>query len=635
LADYLIGLGKSDSQTRKRADNDFITFWAEQAKNLHWFESWHDTLQWNPPFGRWFVGGKLNASYNTLDVIIQKNPEKTAILWEGEDGHSRIITYHELWIEVSKFSNVLKSLGVQKGDRITIYLPMIPELLVSMLACARIGAIHSVIFSGFSAKSIKDRVEDSGSKIVITADGGFRRGTVIKLKEIVDEAISGLDFVQSVVVLERAKIPITLSSKDKKWSELMKVASPNCEPERLDSTHPLYILYTSGTTGKPKGVLHGTGGYLTHLYSTFKWVFDIKDSDVYFCTADIGWVTGHSYVVYGPLLHGATQVIYEGAPDFPTPARTWEIIQKYKVTIFYTTPTALRMFMKFGDSIPNSYDLSSLRLLGTVGEPINPEVWKWYYDVIGKKKCPIVDTWWQTETGGIMISPVLGLETTPLRPGSATHPIPGVDIAVVDEAGNEVAPQTKGYLVVRKPWPGMLLTLWNDDEKYKLIYWSKYKTSYYPGDYSVIDKDGYLWMLGRADDVLKVAGHRLGTAELESGLVSHRAVAESAVCGIQHDLKGEAIIAFVVLRDGYLSSETLKNDIIQHIRNVIGPIASPEQLYFVTRLPKTRSGKIMRRLLKAIAKGDKIGDVSTLENEAAVSEVQAAFEEVKQSIKKY
>ena len=635
MADYLIGLGKSDSQIRKRSDNDFITFWAEQAKNLHWFESWHDTLQWNPPFGRWFVGGKLNASYNTLDVIIQKNPEKTAILWEGEDGHSRIITYHELWIEVSKFSNVLKSLGVQKGDRITIYLPMIPELLVSMLACARIGAIHSVIFSGFSAKSIKDRVEDSGSKIVITADGGFRRGTVIKLKEIVDEAISGLDFVQSVVVLERAKIPITLSSKDKKWSELMKVASPNCEPERLDSTHPLYILYTSGTTGKPKGVLHGTGGYLTHLYSTFKWVFDIKDSDVYFCTADIGWVTGHSYVVYGPLLHGATQVIYEGAPDFPTPARTWEIIQKYKVTIFYTTPTSLRMFMKFGDSIPDSYDLSSLHLLGTVGEPINPEVWKWYYDVIGKKKCPIVDTWWQTETGGIMISPVLGLETTPLRPGSATHPIPGVDIAVVDEAGNEVAPQTKGYLVVRKPWPGMLLTLWNDDEKYKLIYWSKYKTSYYPGDYSVIDKDGYLWMLGRADDVLKVAGHRLGTAELESGLVSHRAVAESAVCGIQHDLKGEAIIAFVVLRDGYLSSETLKNDIIQHIRNVIGPIASPEQLYFVTRLPKTRSGKIMRRLLKAIAKGDKIGDVSTLENEAAVSEVQAAFEEVKQSIKKY
>jgi acetyl-CoA synthetase len=634
LTDYLIGLGNNDSDTRKNADKDYIKFWAEQAKNLHWFEGWHDILQWEPPFGRWFVGGTLNASYNALDVIIQKNPAKTALLWEGEDGESRIITYRDLWIEVNKFSNVLKSLGARKGDRITIYLPMVPELLVSMLACARIGAIHSVIFSGFSAKSIKDRVEDSGSKIVITADGGFRRGNVIKLKETVDEAISDLDFVQNVVVLERAKIPITISSKDKKWSDLMKYASPKCEPEKLESVHPLYILYTSGTTGKPKGVLHGTGGYLTHLYSTFKWIFDIKDSDVYFCTADIGWVTGHSYVVYGPLLHGATQVMYEGAPDFPTPERMWKIIQKYKVTIFYTTPTALRMFMKSGDDIPNSYDLLSLRLLGTVGEPINPEVWKWYYDVIGKKKCPVVDTWWQTETGGAMITPVPGLETIPLRPGSATRPIPGIDIAVVDEAGNEVAPETKGYLVVRKPWPGMLLTLWNDDEKYKLVYWSKYKTSYYSGDYSIKDKDGYLWMLGRADDVLKVAGHRLGTAELESGFVSHKAVAESAVCGIPHDVKGEAIIAFVVLRDGYSSSDNLKNELILHIRNVIGPIASPEQLYFVTRLPKTRSGKIMRRLLKAIAKGDEIGDISTLENEAAVSEVQAAFEEVKQSIKK-
>jgi len=633
LADYLIGLGNNDSDTRKNAENDYIKFWAEQAKNLHWFEKWHDVLQWEPPFGRWFVGGKLNASYNTLDVIVQKNPEKTALLWEGEDGQSRVITYHDLWIQVNKFSNVLKSLGAQKGDRITIYLPMVPELLISMLACARIGAIHSVIFSGFSARSIKDRVEDSRSKIVITADGGFRRGVIIKLKETVDEAISDLDFVQNVIVLERAKIPIIVSSRDKKWSDLMEHASPKCEPEKLESTHPLYILYTSGTTGKPKGVLHGTGGYLTHLYSSFKWIFDIKDSDVYFCTADIGWVTGHSYVVYGPLLHGATQVMYEGAPDFPTPERMWKIIQKYKVTIFYTTPTALRMFMKSGDDIPNSCDLLSLRLLGTVGEPINPEVWKWYYNVIGKKRCPIVDTWWQTETGGVMITPVPGLETIPLRPGSATRPIPGVDIAVVDEAGNEVAPETKGYLVVRKPWPGMLLTLWNDDEKYKLVYWSKYKTSYYSGDYSIKDKDGYLWMLGRADDVLKVAGHRLGTAELESGFVSHKAVAESAVCGIPDDIKGEAIIAFVVLRDGYSSSKALKNEIILHIRNVIGPIASPEQLYFVTRLPKTRSGKIMRRLLKAIAKGDEIGDISTLENEAAVSEVQAAFEEVKQSIK--
>ena len=633
MADYFIGLGNKDSETRKRSDEDYIKFWTEQAENLHWFERWHDALQWDPPFGRWFVGGKLNASYNALDVIVQKNPTKTALLWEGESGERRIITYHDLWVEVNKFSNVLKSLGVQKGDRITIYLPMVPELLVAMLACARIGAIHSVIFSGFSAKSIRDRVEDSGSKIVITADGGFRRGIIIKLKEVIDEAISGLDFVQNVIVLERAKIPVTLTSKDKKWHDLMKTISPNCEPEKLESTHPLYILYTSGTTGKPKGVLHGTGGYLTHLYSTFKWIFDIKDSDVYFCTADIGWVTGHSYVAYGPLLHGATQVMYEGAPDFPTPSRMWEIIQRYKVTIFYTTPTALRMFVKFGDGIPNSYDLSSLRLLGTVGEPINPEVWKWYFYVIGKKKCPIVDTWWQTETGGAMITPVPGLETIPLRPGSATRPIPGVDIAVVDETGNEVSPETKGYLVVRKPWPGMLLTLWGDDEKYKSVYWSKYKTSYYPGDYAIKDKDGYFWMLGRADDVLKVAGHRLGTAELESGFVSHKAVAEAAVCGVPHDVKGEAIIAFLVLRDGYSNSETLKNEIINHIRNVIGPIASPEQLYFVSRLPKTRSGKIMRRLLKAIAKGDEIGDISTLENEAAVSEVQAAFDEVKSSLK--
>jgi acetyl-CoA synthetase len=633
MADYTIGLGNNDSKTRKTADKDYVKFWAEQAKNLHWFEKWHDTLQWNPPFARWFVGGKINASFNALDVTVQKNPNKNALLWEGEGGEERVVTYHDLWVDVCKFSNVLKSLGAKKGDRITIYLPMVPELLVSMLACARIGATHSVIFSGFSAQSIKDRVEDSGSKIIITADGGFRRGTILKLKETIDEAIKDLDFVQNVIILERAKIPITITPKDKKWSDVMKSASPNCEPEKLDSAHPLYILYTSGTTGRPKGVLHGTGGYLTHLYSTFKWIFDIKDSDVYFCTADIGWVTGHSYVAYGPLLHGATQVMYEGAPDFPSSARMWEIIQKYRVTIFYTTPTALRMFMKFGDAIPNSYDLSSLRLLGTVGEPINPEVWKWYYDIIGKRKSPIVDTWWQTETGGIMISPVPGLETISLQPGSATRPIPGVDIAVVDESGKEVPPETKGYLVIRKPWPGMLLTLYGDDEKYKLVYWSKYKTSYYPGDYAIKDKDGYLWMLGRADDVLKVAGHRLGTAELESGFVSHKAVAESAVCGIPHEIKGEAIIAFVVLRDGFASSDILKNEIIHHIRSVIGPIASPEQLYFVPRLPKTRSGKIMRRLLKAIAKGDDIGDVSTLENEAAVSEVQSAFEEVRSSIK--
>jgi acetyl-CoA synthetase len=580
------------------------------------------------------VGGRLNASYNALDVHQQKKGTKPAILWEGEDGQSRVITYHELWVEVNKFSNVLKALGVKKEDRVTIYLPMVPELIISMLACARIGATHTVVFSGFSAKSLRDRIEDSRSKIVITADGGYRRGVVVKLKEVIDEAISGFDFVQNVIVLERAKTKITLNQKDKLWHDLMKNALPTCKPEKLESSHPLYILYTSGTTGKPKGVLHGTGGYLTHLYSTFKWIFDIKDSDVYFCTADIGWVTGHSYVAYGPLLHGATQVMYEGAPDYPTPARMWEIIQKYKATIFYTTPTALRMFMKFGDSIPNSYDLSTLRLLGTVGEPINPEVWKWYYKTIGKERCPIVDTWWQTETGGALITPLLGLETIPLKPGSATRPIPGLDIAVVDESGKELPAETKGYLVVRNPWPGMLLTLWGDDEKYKSVYWSKYKNTYYPGDYAIKDKDGYFWLLGRADDVLKVAGHRLGTAELESGFVSHKSVAEAAVCGVPHDVKGEAIIAFLVLKEGISPNENLKKEIINHIRNVVGPIATPDQLYFVSKLPKTRSGKIMRRLLKSIAKGDEIGDVSTLENEAAVSEVQAAFEELKLSIQK-
>jgi acetyl-CoA synthetase len=414
----------------------------------------------------------------------------------------------------------------------------------------------------------------------------------------------------------------------------MKSSSPECITEKLESTHPLYILYTSGTTGKPKGVLHGTGGYLTHLYSTFKWAFDIKDSDVFFCTADIGWVTGHSYVVYGPLLHGATQVMYEGAPDFPDASRMWQIIQKYKVTIFYTTPTALRMFMKFGDELPNSHDLSTLRLLGTVGEPINPEVWKWYFKTIGKEKCPIIDTWWQTETGGMMISSLPGLETIPLKPGSGTRPIPGVSISVVDENGVDVEPNKKGFLVIRNPWPGMLLTLWNDDEKYKTAYWAKYENCYYSGDYAMKDEDGYLWLLGRADDVLKVAGHRIGTAEIESSIVSHADVAESAVCGVPDEIKGEKIIAFVVLKEGTSKDhEVLRKEIKNEIRNGVGPIATPEQIYFVSNLPKTRSGKIMRRLLKSIASNEEIGDVSTLEDEAAVSEVQTAFEELKNSIK--
>jgi len=629
---YHIGLGNNDTDTRKNANNDYISFWGKEAKNIAWFKEYEKILDWNPPFAKWFVGGLLNASYNAVDVHQNSKSNKPAILWEGENNDRRVITYGELFVEVNKLSNGLKSLGVKKGDRVTIYLPMVPELPIAMLACARIGATHTVVFSGFSSSSLRDRIDDSKSKIVITADGGYRRGNVIKLKEVVDSAVEGLDFVKNVIVFERTKTDINLTPKDILWGELVQNSSAECEPEKLESTHPLYILYTSGTTGKPKGVLHGTGGYLTHLFSTFRWAFDIKDNDVFFCTADIGWVTGHSYVVYGPLMHGATEVMYEGAPDYPDESRMWDIIQRYKVTIFYTTPTALRMFMRFGDSIPNSFDLSSLRLLGTVGEPINPEVWVWYFKTIGKENCPIIDTWWQTETGGMILSPLPGLETISLKPGSATLPIPGIDLAVVDETGKEVAANTKGYLIIRNQWPGMLLTLWGDDKKYKSVYWSKFQNIYYPGDFARKDEDGYYWLLGRADDILKIAGHRIGTAELESSIVSYSDVAEAAVCGVPHEIKGEAIIAFVVLKEGISETDSIRRGILDKIRNDVGAIATPQQLYFVSKLPKTRSGKIMRRLLKAIASNETIGDVSTLEDGAAVSEVQSAFDEIKQSL---
>jgi len=632
---YEIGLGNSDTETRRNAKLDQVSFWGEQAKKLSWFNQWTKTLEWNSPFAKWFIGGKINASYNTLDVHQTNKAKKPAILWEGEDGESRTVTYADLYRDVCKFGNILKSLGVKKGDRVTIYLPMVPELPIAMLACARIGAIHTVVFSGFSATSLRDRIDDSKSKVIVTADVGYRRGKSVNLKEIINDAIDELNFVEHVVVLKRREESILLGTKDKFWHELMKDSSEECEPEHLDSTHPLFILYTSGTTGKPKGVLHGTGGYLTHLNSTFQWAFDIRESDIFFCTADIGWVTGHSYVVYGPLLHGATEIMYEGVPDYPNTSRMWDIIQRYGVTIFYTTPTALRMFMKFGDSIPNSFKLSSLRLLGTVGEPINPEVWRWYFKTIGKLKCPIVDTWWQTETGGIMLSPLPGLEKIPLKPGSATRSIPGVDIAVVDDDGNEVNPNIKGYLVIRKPWPGMLLTLWGDDEKYRDVYWSKFKDNYYSGDYAIKDSDGYFWLLGRADDILKVAGHRIGTAELESSLVSHDDIAEAAVCGIPDEIKGEVIIAFVVLKQGAKNNlDSLRAELIEIVRNVIGPIATPHEIYFVTKLPKTRSGKIMRRILKAIAGNEKVGDVSTLEDSAAVKVVQDAFTELQGAVRK-
>ena len=631
--DFEINLGNSFTDIRKSSQEDFIEFWDNQANSLTWFKHWDNTLNWNPPFAKWFEGGLINASYNTLDIHQKDKSSKIAIFWEGEDESQRTLSYSQLFSEVKKFSNILKSLGVKKGDRVTIYLPMIPEIIISMLGCARIGAIHTVVFSGFSSSSLKDRIEDSKSKIVITADGGFRKGKIIKLKDIVDDAVSEANSVEHVIVFERIKNGITLNEKDHLWSELMENASDDCDAEQLESTHPLYILYTSGTTGKPKGVLHGTGGYLTHLHSTYKWAVEIKDSDIYFCTADIGWVTGHSYVAYGPLLHGATQIMYEGAPDFPDISRMWNIIQKYNVTIFYTTPTALRMFMKFGDDIPNSFNLSTLRLLGTVGEPINPEVWKWYFNIIGKKHCPIIDTWWQTETGGMMISSLPGIESNILKPGSATKPIPGVSISVIDDDGNDVDSGTKGSLIIKNPWPGMLMTLWGDDEKYKNVYWSKFENMYYPGDYAIRDSDGYFWLLGRSDDVLKIAGHRIGTAELESSLVSNDNVAESAVCGIPDEIKGESIIAFVVLKDGVEYSNEKLNDILKDtVRNSVGAIAIPKEFYFVSKLPKTRSGKIMRRLLKAIANKEKIGDVSTLEDGAAVTEVQSAFEELQKSV---
>ena len=633
--EYKIGLNNFDTQTRVKAQSDFISFWDEQAKKLSWFKSWIKTLDWNSPFAKWFVGGKINASYNTLDVHQIDKAHKPAILWEGENGETRTVTYRELYLDVCKFANILKSLGVKKGERVTIYLPMVPELPVAMLACARIGAIHTVVFSGFSAISLRDRIDDSKSKVVVTADVGFRKGNIVKLKEIADEATKDLDFVEQIIVLKRTEAQPLLGPKQTLWHELMKNSPQECKAVELDSNHPLYILYTSGTTGKPKGVLHGTGGYLTHLYSTFQWAFDIKNSDVFFCTADIGWVTGHSYVVYGPLLHGVTEVMYEGAPDHPEISRMWEMIQRYGITIFYTTPTALRMFMKFGDSIPNSFDLSSLRLLGTVGEPINPEVWRWYFKTIGKSACPIVDTWWQTETGGMMLSPLPGIETIQLKPGSTTRPIPGTDISVVDENGNEQPPNKKGYLVIRKPWPGMLLTLWNDDEKYKNVYWSKFKDTYYPGDYAIKDSDGYFWLLGRADDIIKVAGHRIGTAELESSLVTHNDIAEAAVCGIPDEIKGEIIIAFVVLKENAIKNDDeLRSELIHTIKEGVGPIATPQQIYFVSKLPKTRSGKIMRRLLKSIANNDKIGDISTLEDGTAVKEVQTAFDDLQKAVKK-
>jgi acetyl-CoA synthetase len=631
--------GKKYNMLRKNALEDPELFWDQQAKNLVWFKYWDRTLTWDPPFAKWFVGGSLNASVNCIDRHVDSQfKNKAAIIWQGEnEKETRTITYYQLYKDVNIFANALKSLGVKKGDRVIIYLPMVPEVTIAMLACARIGATHIVVFSGFSAKAIADRANDSESKIIITADGGYRRGKIIELKKIVDEAALSIPSLEKVIVLKRASNDIKMTNnRDVWWHDIVQNEQEQyCKPEILDSAHPLFILYTSGTTGKPKGVLHSTGGYLTHLYTTAKLVFDFRPTDIFFSTADVGWVTGHSYTVYGTLMHGITEIMYEGTPDYPTPDRYWAIVEKHGATILYTTPTALRMYIKYGDNIPMSFDLSSLRLLGTVGESINPDVWQWYFKTIGKENCPIIDTWWQTETGGIILSACTGIndDTIPMKPGSATFPIPGVDMVVVDEYGKVVDANKKGYLMIKNPWPGMLMTLWKNDKKYQDVYWNKFKGMYYTGDYALMDEDGYFWLLGRSDDVLKVAGHRLSTMELESTFVSHKAVAEAAVTGRLDQKKGESVIAFLVLRSEYPPTEELRKALTDHIRKTIGPIAAPEGIYFVSKLPKTRSGKIMRRLLKSIAnKEDSIGDLTTLEDNTSVEEVKQVFNKLKSEI---
>ena len=595
-------------------------FWAQQAAELlHWDQDWHTICEWDLPYAKWFIGGKLNVSYNCLDRhVLAGKGDKVAIHWEGEPGDTRTITYSQLLDEVQKFSNVLKSLGVNKGDRVNIYLPMIPEAAVAMLACARIGAAHSVVFGGFSSQALADRINDAEAKVLITADGGYRRGDVFALKPAADEAIVNTPTIEHVVVVKRGGNEVNMvAGRDHWYHDLMSTADPMCAAEAMDSEQLLFLLYTSGTTGKPKGIMHTTGGYLTHVTYTHKYVFDLHpETDVYWCTADVGWITGHSYIVYGPLSNGATQVIYEGVPNYPANDRLWSIVEKYGVTIFYTAPTAIRTFMKWGDEEPAKHNMSSLRLLGSVGEPINPEAWMWYRDTIGRGECPVVDTWWQTETGGIMISPLPGATT--LKPGSATFPIPGISAEVVDDAGNRVE-HGGGYLTLTRPWPGMLRGLWNDPDRYQETYWSRFPGRYFAGDGAKLDAEGYLWLLGRVDDVMNVSGHRISTTEVESALVSHQAVAEAAVVGANDPTTGQAIIAYVTLRTGFDVNES---DLRNHVAKEIGAIAKPKMIYFTPELPKTRSGKIMRRLLRDVAEGRNLGDTTTLADASVVNELQ-------------
>jgi len=603
-------------------------FWASVAEEMHWFRKWDQVLDGSDaPFYRWFKGGKTNIAYNCLDRHLSSAVRnKAAIVWEGEPGDRQVLTYWDLAREVNRFANALKGLGIKRGDRVAVYLPMIPELVVTVLACARIGAIHSVIFAGFSSDSIRERINDCQARLVVTADGGWRRGNVLPLKNIVDEAVEECASVEHVVVVKRATgdpFPCRISEgRDHWYHRITESVSSVCPAEEMDAEEMLFLLYTSGTTGNPKGIIHTTGGYMVFAYLTSKYVFDLKPEDVYWCTADIGWVTGHSYIVYGPLANGATCVMYEGTPNWPDKGRFWEIVERYGVTVFYTAPTAIRTFMKWGDKWPGKYDLSSLRLLGTVGEPINPEAWMWYRETIGSKECPIVDTWWQTETGGIMISPLPGITAT--KPGSATHPFFGIDAAVLDDEGTEA---DAGLLAIRKPWPGMLRGIYGDEERYKETYWSRWPGIYFPGDGAKKDSDGYFWILGRVDDVVNISGHRIGTAELESVFVEHSAVAESAVIGVTHEIKGQALVAFVSLREGHEQSEALEKELNEWVIKKIGKFALPEKLIFAADLPKTRSGKIMRRLLRDVAEGRALGSVTTLADATVVEVLKAKYEE--------
>ena len=590
-------------------------FWAREASNLVWSKMWKKVLNWKLPYAEWFVGGQLNASENCLDRHLDgPRRNKAAIIWEGEPGDKKTLTYQQLHREVCVFANILKRNGVKKGDRVLIYMPLIPEAVIAMLGCARIGAVHTVVFGGFSSDSIKDRLADSGAKIVVTADAGYRRGQIVTIKQNVDHALAGSTEVKRVIVAKRTDIEVNIQEdRDVWWHQEAQYVSADCPAVPVDSEHPLFILYTSGSTGKPKGILHTTGGYMVGTAATSRYIFDFKENDIYWCTADVGWITGHSYLVYGPLANGTTCMLYEGAPNWPEPDRFWKIIAEQRVTILYTAPTAIRAFMKWGDDWPKKHDLSSLRLLGSVGEPINPEAWMWYHKMIGAGRCPIMDTWWQTETGAILISPLPG--ATPLKPGTATLPFFGVDAAIVDDSGKEVPHGESGKLVIRKPWPSMLRTIYGDKARYKKTYWSEVKGCYFTGDGARRDKDGYFWIVGRIDDVLNVAGHRLGTAEVESAIVGHDSAAEAAVVGRPDEIKGQGVVAFVVLKEGHAASKELAEKIRSHVAKAIGPIAKPDEIRFAEALPKTRSGKIMRRLLKQIAAGVQItGDTTTLED---------------------